>query len=574
MKKILSALFIFLIIFISSCSKDDGGGVISPPPPNRDLPTACFNASPEMCEVDDCTITFNADCSEEETFYQWDFNNDGTIDVEGGDKKEVTHTYTEVGTYTVKLIAVNSAGMKETTRTLEVKTAVVPPSISFDVSTTECTIPCEVCITNVQALGDIVEYAWDFGDGTMENGSELPSEFCHTYDEVGDFTFSLKATGPNGDFDNKEAFFVINPAPSFDIVLEESSIEATAIAETKDNEYVVVGRSLFSKYGYLLRINNKGETIAGFPKIDEDSNQKYDYLDVDIAENGDFLIVSPSYLHRRNNNGNTINGFPKRIPDGAANAIIELDNGDIIIGGKNKIWRYNSSGSLYFGFPKTILGMNVVASSKFIKTPDGNLAATGGLNGNILLYKFDVNAELLNGYPKHYNTVNEEAFGSAISLSPDGFLIGGSISTTDNNTLRVYEPKKILLKVDFNGVELSGFPLVFDAPIPEAETWGYKTYSITSSIAEANNGNIAITGFYNREDSNCLGGFRVCISSSWLAFSNPKGQFNPGFPLLYGNGNWEVYSLNDLITTNDGGFIMVGKVPDGIWIKKTDANGQ
>ena len=78
------------VILFSSCDDDDT--------PEQDLPKACFEMSVETGKVGN-EITFT-NCSENAAAYAWDFG-DGTTSTQ----QEPTHTYTEAGSYTIKLIS-------------------------------------------------------------------------------------------------------------------------------------------------------------------------------------------------------------------------------------------------------------------------------------------------------------------------------------------------------------------------------------------------------------------------------------------------------------------------------------
>ena len=89
--KILLFMILTGGVLLWSCSDDDD----STPP---DLPDACFEISTSTAKAGD-EITFT-NCSENATIYVWDFG-DGTISSE----KDPVHTYTEGGTFTVRLLA-------------------------------------------------------------------------------------------------------------------------------------------------------------------------------------------------------------------------------------------------------------------------------------------------------------------------------------------------------------------------------------------------------------------------------------------------------------------------------------
>ncbi len=74
-----------------------GGG------PNEGAPVACFTVSSTSCTLGDCNLAFDAQCSENETTYRWDFDNDGNFDVEGTGEITPSFNFTTAGTFMVKL---------------------------------------------------------------------------------------------------------------------------------------------------------------------------------------------------------------------------------------------------------------------------------------------------------------------------------------------------------------------------------------------------------------------------------------------------------------------------------------
>lgn len=70
----------------------------------------------------------------------------------------------------------------------------VPPVASFTVDHTSGYAPL-IAVFNNMSTGDITGYHWDFGDGT--SSSEVSPS--HTYNNVGSYAVTLKATGPGGE---------------------------------------------------------------------------------------------------------------------------------------------------------------------------------------------------------------------------------------------------------------------------------------------------------------------------------------------------------------------------------------
>ncbi len=90
-------------------------------------PTACFVASESSCTID-CIVNFDASCSEDAVMYRWDFDNDGVFDESGSEAETVSHTYTEVENYSVRLQVESSDGTID---------EIIPPAIQV-VSCLEC----------------------------------------------------------------------------------------------------------------------------------------------------------------------------------------------------------------------------------------------------------------------------------------------------------------------------------------------------------------------------------------------------------------------------------------------------
>jgi len=93
----LAVIFISLsVVVLSSCSKDDDDE------PNDPKPIATF-----QFEVNEMEVTFT-NYSQNATSYSWDFG-----DGETSTDKDPIHTYTDGGTYTVKLTASGNGGSAE-----------------------------------------------------------------------------------------------------------------------------------------------------------------------------------------------------------------------------------------------------------------------------------------------------------------------------------------------------------------------------------------------------------------------------------------------------------------------------
>jgi len=117
--------------------------------------------------------------------YKWDF---GESTKEG---TKVTKTFKEPGTYQAKLTVTDEDQDSDTkVRNIEVKKPT--PEAKINASKTSGYKPLKVRFNakgSTTPRGEIVEYAWDFGDGESEKGFEV----SHTFRKAGEFDVTLTA---------------------------------------------------------------------------------------------------------------------------------------------------------------------------------------------------------------------------------------------------------------------------------------------------------------------------------------------------------------------------------------------
>ena len=123
------------------------------------------------------------------TSWYWYFGDGGTSTLE-----DPIYEYTEAGTYSVELIATNSAGSNTTTESGYITvTALSVPVTSFTSDLSSGKSPLVVQFTDT-STGSPTTWAWSFGDGST-SVEENPS---HTYTSAGSYTVSLTATNAEG----------------------------------------------------------------------------------------------------------------------------------------------------------------------------------------------------------------------------------------------------------------------------------------------------------------------------------------------------------------------------------------
>lgn len=133
--------------------------------------------------------------------YSWDFG-DGTSSTQTNPVK----TYSNPGTYTIRLIAANGTCVDTSYQSVTINSK---PTANFtSTDTVSCLTPFEVNFTNNSS--NAVSYAWDFGDNS-NSSSDNP---VHQYNNFGSFTVQLIATNAQGCSDtvSKSSFIrIIKP---------------------------------------------------------------------------------------------------------------------------------------------------------------------------------------------------------------------------------------------------------------------------------------------------------------------------------------------------------------------------
>jgi PKD repeat protein len=159
-------------------------------------PVACLNVSANPTFTNK-VVNFDASGSTGPiTKYEWDLDGTGTFTTDTSPVNHTTQIYSQPGTFTVRLRVTNGGTTYTTTKSLTVKSGTptagfaVPAtvdrgqSVTFDASAS----------TDVEALGGIESYSWDFdGDGVTDQTTAGPV-VTHTYTTLGTFKARLVVT--------------------------------------------------------------------------------------------------------------------------------------------------------------------------------------------------------------------------------------------------------------------------------------------------------------------------------------------------------------------------------------------
>jgi PKD repeat protein len=139
-------------------------------------------------------VQFTDTSSGQPTSWQWDFDNNGSVD---STQQNPRHTYTTPGNYTVRLVARSQNSEGSVTASSPIR--VLGPTIAdFTVSSTTGAAPLTVVFTDAssEAFGSITAWAWDFDDnGSVDSTAQNPS---FNYSTPGTYSVKLTVTGEGG----------------------------------------------------------------------------------------------------------------------------------------------------------------------------------------------------------------------------------------------------------------------------------------------------------------------------------------------------------------------------------------
>ena len=154
-----------------------------PPDPISDL-LASSDSPTQVGGVTGLSATISAG---DDVSYLWDFGDGSPLDSSGAN---VSHTYTQVGTFIAGVFASNSVSTASATTTVTITD--VPPLAGFTSSSPD-ELGQETTFNNTSS-GTNLSYLWDFGDG---NGSTEPNP-THTYNQIGTYSVMLTVSNSAG----------------------------------------------------------------------------------------------------------------------------------------------------------------------------------------------------------------------------------------------------------------------------------------------------------------------------------------------------------------------------------------
>jgi gliding motility-associated-like protein len=156
-------------------------------------PVANFSATPQSgCSP--LVVSFQDLSTGNPTLWNWDFGNGQIL----SNVRNPTVTYSQPGTYTVRLVVRNAAGIDEEIKT-DFITVFPAPTASFRANITTACVPATIQFTDMSTIpagaGTIISWQWDFGDGGPGSTLQNPT---HTYTATGFYTVSLRIRSSTG----------------------------------------------------------------------------------------------------------------------------------------------------------------------------------------------------------------------------------------------------------------------------------------------------------------------------------------------------------------------------------------
>ena len=191
--------------------------------PYNNPPTARFTVSPESGYTN-TQFTFDASESDDyqdgnNLFYRWDWENDGIYDTDLLLTPTITRQYHEAGTYTIKLLVIDSGGLKDSTYhwMLEVSsTDYETPTAIFTVSSETINLGDTLTVDASGSFDAIdgynLEYRWDWeDDGIWDTPYETTKTKTHVYNSTGNKVIRLKVKDTDGNIGTTTKTIVVNP---------------------------------------------------------------------------------------------------------------------------------------------------------------------------------------------------------------------------------------------------------------------------------------------------------------------------------------------------------------------------
>ena len=330
------------------------------------------------------TINFSTTGNNNIVSWAWDFG-DGTT----GSGATITHTYKIPGSYSATLTATDSSAQVYVVQKLVTVTDVPLPTVVVAPQVNGSTHTINFSTTG---NGNLVNWAWDFGDGTTGSGATV----SHTYALAGEYFASLTVTDSNGFTNTTQNSVTITDTsplpvlhagdvdPGFNSTVTRYLGHTINVTATQADGKTLVGGE-FESFGGCARRGLARVNVNGSCDLTFDPG----------------LVLTDMFNVSQNGEAK----FRKNL---IVNALLVQPDGKILVGVQGER-----------GWKK---GVSKASKGIFRLNPDGTLDASFNANGFIDTYLGS------NGF-----TVFPSVIVQTMALQPDGkILIAGSFTYNNN----------------------------------------------------------------------------------------------------------------------------------------------
>ncbi len=156
--------------------------------PVNDLPPDFTVSKNNICFKDSVQFSATINNNARYTGYTWDFGDGSTVFTK---TRNIFHSYSKTGNFTIKLITVDTLGCRDTTEKLSFIN-VFSPNANFSISTGSGCKPLTVLFSNSSAtangLNNIAFYIWTYNDGRSDTlTAPANNPVSHVYGDTGVF---------------------------------------------------------------------------------------------------------------------------------------------------------------------------------------------------------------------------------------------------------------------------------------------------------------------------------------------------------------------------------------------------
>jgi len=214
--------------------------------PTEPAPVAAFTADVTSGTAP-LMVNFTDQSTGSPTSWNWDFG-DGFNDTE----QNVSHTFSEVGNYTVNLTVSNENGTNSTSALITVseKSATVLPIANFSSNVSDGYAPLSVQFTDLSE--NATEWNWDFGDG-FNDTEQNP---VHTYTSAGNYTVNLTVSNAEGSDSEVKTEYIVVSEPLSDSLVANFTANRTSGKAPLDVQFTDASIGNISSYSWDF--NNDG----------------------------------------------------------------------------------------------------------------------------------------------------------------------------------------------------------------------------------------------------------------------------------------------------------------------------